>query len=59
MENLDFNALKVNLDSINSAFTTSQIAKQNEEAYRIARAVSEQNARRDAKMVAGAEASVA
>ena len=59
MENLDFNALKVNLDSINSAFAASQIAKQNEEAYRIARAVSEQNARRDAKMVAGAEASVA
>ena len=59
METLDLNSLKANLDSINSAFAASQIARQNEEAYRIARAVSEQNARRDAKMVAGAEASVA
>ena len=59
METLDLNSLKANLDSINSAFVVSQIAKQNEEAYRIARAVSEQNARRDAKIVAGAEANVA
>ena len=59
METLDLNSIKANLDSINSAFAASQIARQNEEAYRIARAVSEQNARRDAKMVAGAEASVA
>ena len=59
METLDFNSLRANLDSINSAFAASQIAKQNEDAYRIARAVSEQNARRDAKMVAGAEASIA
>ena len=59
METLDLNSLKANLDSINSAFAASQIARQNEEVYRIARAVSEQNARRDAKMVAGAEASVA
>ena len=59
MGTLDFNSLRANLDSINSAFAASQIAKQNEDAYRIARAVSEQNARRDAKMVAGAEASIA
>lgn len=59
METLDFNSLRANLDSINSAFAASQIAKQNEDAYRIARAVSEQNARRDAKMVAGAEANIA
>jgi hypothetical protein len=59
METLDLNSLKANLDSINSAFAASLVAKQNEDAHRIARAVSEQNARRDAKMVAGAEASVA
>ena len=34
MENLDFNASNVNFDNINSAFTASQIAKQNKESYR-------------------------
>ena len=43
MENLEFNALKVTLHSINSAFAASQNAKQNEEAYRLASDVSEQN----------------
>ena len=58
MENLDINALKANLDSINSAFAASLVAKQNEDAYRIARAVSEQNARRDSIMMKGARANI-
>ena len=58
MENLDINALKANLDSINSAFAASLVAKQNEDAYRIARAVSEQNARRDSIMMEGARANI-
>lgn len=37
MENLDINALKANLDSINSAFAASLVAKQNEDAYKVTR----------------------
>ena len=59
METLDLNSLKSNLDSINSAFAASLVAKQNEDAYRIARAVSEQNARRDSIMMEGARANIA
>lgn len=59
MDNLDFKGLNLSNLSINSAFAANQFAEQQREQQIIFDEIAEQNAKRNATIMAGAEASVA
>lgn len=59
MDNLDFKGLNLSNLSISSAFAANQFAEQQREQQIIFDEIAEQNAKRNATIMAGAEASVA
>ena len=57
--NFDFNDIKLDLSAATSALQASLINEEIEHSRRIANEISRQSAKRDATLVAGAEASIA